>query len=230
MSATCSRFGAMARNLRSTRSGLPPAPFAGLVVAGVLPRLTPCMPSSRMMFITWSRPPRTDPTPRRAAGHGPSCIRTRPSGPCRVEPRREKSRRRRQNLVRPPQLRVLRPQTLELGHRLLRGLFRLFRGRRIRLVPPTPQRLGRDRPDPWPPRRSPSSPTNTRDGTPSTSLTAFALNSSVYLVPLDMIPSSPIELGEMRNKNQAISCCTARGCVPRSRDAPLFRMCRFWTR
>ena len=46
----------MARNLRSTRSGLPPAPFAGLVVAGVLPRLTPCMPSSRMMFITWSRP------------------------------------------------------------------------------------------------------------------------------------------------------------------------------
>ena len=37
------------------------------------------------------------------------------------------------------------------------------------------------------------------------SLTAFALNSSVYLVPLDMIPSSPIELGEMRNKNQAIS-------------------------
>lgn len=56
----------------------------------------------------------------------------------------QKSRRRRQNLVRPPQLRVLRPQTLELGHRLLRGLFRLFRGRRIRLVPPTPQRLGRD--------------------------------------------------------------------------------------
>ena len=56
MSATCSRFGAHASNLRSTRSGLPPAPLAGLVVTGVLPRPTPCMPSSRMMFITWSRP------------------------------------------------------------------------------------------------------------------------------------------------------------------------------
>ena len=37
------------------------------------------------------------------------------------------------------------------------------------------------------------------------SLTAFALNSGVYLVPFTMIPSSPIELGEMRNKNQFIS-------------------------
>ena len=37
------------------------------------------------------------------------------------------------------------------------------------------------------------------------SLTAFALNSGVYLVPFAMIPSSPIELGEMRNKNQFIS-------------------------
>ena len=36
------------------------------------------------------------------------------------------------------------------------------------------------------------------------SLTAFALNSSVYLVPFAMVPSSPIELGEMRNKNQFI--------------------------
>ena len=42
------------------------------------------------------------------------------------------------------------------------------------------------------------------------SLTAFALNSSVYLVPLDMIPSSPIELGETRNKNQAISAPDGR--------------------
>lgn len=33
------------------------------------------------------------------------------------------------------------------------------------------------------------------------SLTAFALNSGVYLVPFAMVPSSPIELGEMRNKN-----------------------------
>ena len=37
------------------------------------------------------------------------------------------------------------------------------------------------------------------------SLTAFALNSGVYLVPFAMIPSSPIKLGEMRNKNQFIS-------------------------
>lgn len=39
------------------------------------------------------------------------------------------------------------------------------------------------------------------------SLTAFALNSGVYLVPFVMVPSSPIELGEMRNKNQFISFC-----------------------
>jgi len=37
------------------------------------------------------------------------------------------------------------------------------------------------------------------------SLTAFASNSGVYLVPFAMVPSSPIELGEMRNKNQFIS-------------------------
>lgn len=37
------------------------------------------------------------------------------------------------------------------------------------------------------------------------SLTAFASNSGVYLVPFAMVPSSPIELGEMRNKNQVIS-------------------------
>ena len=37
------------------------------------------------------------------------------------------------------------------------------------------------------------------------SLTAFALNSGVYLVPFAMVPSSPIESGEMRNKNQFIS-------------------------
>lgn len=35
--------------------------------------------------------------------------------------------------------------------------------------------------------------------------TAFRLNSSVYLVTFAMIPSSPIQLEEMRNKNQAIS-------------------------
>ena len=54
--ATCGRFGAPASNLRSIRSGLPSVPFAGLVATGVFPRLTPRMPSPRMMFITWSRP------------------------------------------------------------------------------------------------------------------------------------------------------------------------------
>ena len=39
----------------------------------------------------------------------------------------------------------------------------------------------------------------------ASSLTAFALNSPEYLVPLAMIPSSPIESGEIRNKNQFIS-------------------------
>lgn len=37
------------------------------------------------------------------------------------------------------------------------------------------------------------------------SLTAFSLNSGVYLVPFAMVPSSPIELRAMRNKNQFIS-------------------------
>ena len=37
------------------------------------------------------------------------------------------------------------------------------------------------------------------------SRTAFALNSGVHLVPFAMVPSSPIELGEMRNKNQVRS-------------------------
>lgn len=72
---------------------------------------------------------------------------TRPSGPCRVGPRREGSRRRRQYLVRP---------------------------------------------------------TNTTPLTPDGSLTAFALNSVVYPVPLAMVPSSLIKLEEIRNKNQFI--------------------------
>lgn len=47
-----------------------------------------------------------------------------------------------------------------------------------------------------------------RDST--SSLTAFALNSGVYRVPFAMVPSSPIELEEMRNKNQFISSRTMR--------------------
>ena len=39
----------------------------------------------------------------------------------------------------------------------------------------------------------------------ASSLTTFALNSGVYRVPFAMVPSSPIELEEMRNKNQFIS-------------------------
>lgn len=43
----------------------------------------------------------------------------------------------------------------------------------------------------------------------ASSLTAFALNSGVYRVPSAMVPSSPIELEEMRNKNQFISMPTS---------------------
>ena len=60
----------------------------------------------------------------------------------------------------------------------------LRRDRGVRLVAPTAQRLRRDS---------------------GNSLTAFASNSGVYLVPFAMVLSSPIELGEMRNKNQFIS-------------------------
>ena len=43
----------------------------------------------------------------------------------------------------------------------------------------------------------------------ASSLTAFALNSGVYRAPFAMVPSSPIESEEMRNKNQFISMPTA---------------------
>lgn len=80
----------------------------------------------------------------------------------------------------------------------------LRRDRGVRLVAPTAQRLRRDPrslatcsialvSDEYEPRDSVNS------------LTAFASNSGVYLVPFAMVPSSPIELGEMRNKNQFIS-------------------------
>ena len=80
----------------------------------------------------------------------------------------------------------------------------LRRDRGVRLVAPTAQRLRRDPrslatcsialvSDEYEPRDSVNS------------LTAFALNSGVCLVPFAMVPSSPIELGEMRNKNQFIS-------------------------
>ena len=65
-------------------------------------------------------------------------------------------------------------------------------------------------PDPSPPRRSRSSPTNYEEHDSASSLTAFALNSGVYRVPFAMVPSSPIELEEMRNKNQFISSRTMR--------------------
>ena len=59
----------------------------------------------------------------------------------RARPR--KSRRRRQNLVRPTQFRVLGPQPPQLRHRVLGRLPRLLRDRRVRLVAPTPQRFRR---------------------------------------------------------------------------------------
>ena len=44
----------------------------------------------------------------------------------------------------------------------------------------------------------------------ASSLTAFALNSGVYRVSFAMVPSSPIESEEIRNKNQFISSRTMR--------------------
>lgn len=44
----------------------------------------------------------------------------------------------------------------------------------------------------------------------ASSLTAFALNSGVYRAPFAMVPSSPIESEEIRNKNQFISSRTMR--------------------
>ena len=96
------------------------------------------------------------------------------------------------------------PQTLQLRHRVFGRLLGLRRDRGARLVVPTARRLRRDPgslatcsivlvPDGYEPRDSVNS------------LTAFALNSGVYLVPFAMVPSSPIELRAMRNKNQFIS-------------------------
>ncbi len=72
----------------------------------------------------------------------------------------------------------------------------------------------RPRPTAWSPPRPPGSlaPYSTalvsdeyepRDSVNSP--TAFVLNSGVYPAPFDMVPSSPIELGETRNKKQFIS-------------------------
>ena len=44
----------------------------------------------------------------------------------------------------------------------------------------------------------------------ASSPTAFALNSGVYRAPFAMVPSSPIESEEIRNKNQFISSRTMR--------------------
>ncbi len=65
-------------------------------------------------------------------------------------------------------------------------------------------------PAPSPPRRSRSSPTKYDALYSANSLTAFALNYGVYFVPFAMVPSSPIELAEMRNKNQVISVLCGR--------------------
>lgn len=101
-------------------------------------------------------------------------------------------------------MRDLGPQTLQLRHRVLGRLLGLRRDRGVRLVVPTARRLRRDPgslatcsivlvPDGYEPRDSVNS------------LTAFSLNSGVYLVPFAMVPSSPIELRAMWNKNQFIS-------------------------
>ena len=87
------------------------------------------------------RPGRQHPADRPDPRNGRGTRRcTRPSTPCRVEPGREKSRRRRQYLIRLAQFRDLRPEPLQLGRRLriARGL---RRDRPIGPVAPTAQGL-----------------------------------------------------------------------------------------
>ena len=102
--------------------------------------------------------------------------------PGRAVPR--KSRRRRQYLVRPPQSRDLGPQTLQLRHRVLGRLLGLRRAPPRSLATCSIALVS----DECEPRDSVNS------------LTAFALNSGVYLVPFAMVPSSPIELGKCGTK------------------------------
>lgn len=78
----------------------------------------------------------TGPTPKRSLNS--SMYATFNAVPGRAWPRK-KSRRRRQDLVRPTQLRDLGPQLPELRHRLLGRLPGLRRHGGVRLVAPTAQ-------------------------------------------------------------------------------------------
>ena len=104
------------------------------------------------------------------------------------------------------------PADVELGHRLLRGLFRLFRGRRIRLF-----RQRRSVSDETPGSLATSAIAFVSDeyeGRDSVnSLTAFALNSSVYLVPLDMIPSSRHRVRRNAEQKPGHGCSTRSGSL-----------------
>ncbi|SHX25626.1 Uncharacterised protein [Mycobacteroides abscessus subsp. abscessus] len=55
-SVTQSWFGAVAVNLRLTRSGCRAAVGSGLMVRTRLPRRAPQIPSARINRVTWSRP------------------------------------------------------------------------------------------------------------------------------------------------------------------------------
>lgn len=116
----------------------------------------------------------------------------------------KKSRRRRQYLVRPPQSRDLGPRTLQLRHRVFGRLLGLRRDRGVRLVAPTAQRL----------RRDPQILGDLFDHLGLRRIRAARLGQQPDGLRLElrrvsrllaMVPSSPIELGEMRNKNQFIS-------------------------
>ena len=105
------QIGATASNLHPTKIGLPPVPWADLVVTGILPLLMSRMPSPRMIRITWSRS---------AFWESQSCAISWVHPDVSV-PRKSRSRRR--NLVHPAQFRVLRPQLFEFGHRVSGRLF-----------------------------------------------------------------------------------------------------------
>ena len=230
---------------RSTRSGPPPVPFAGLAATGVPPRRTPRIADSRMTFVTWSRPipalrrrpgvrlavpvhgheeigmdledvagRRIVPGGHATDGHGsehaaaarrdePAVQRSGQHPADRPDPEtvlelvdvRGHQRRVRSSLAAKKADAVVNISFARLNCATsARKLFNstIASSADCLVSGATPGSLATCSialvSDGCEPRDSVSS------------LTAFALNSGVYLVPFAMVPSSPIELGEMRNK------------------------------
>ena len=121
--------------------------------------------------------------------------------PGRALPR--KGRRRRQDLVRPVQLRDLPAQCLELIHRVLVRLPRLRGDRYVCLVTPTAQR-SQGNPGSFEICSIAFVCEEYRERDSISNLTPLVLNSGVYRVCFAMVPSSPIELGKYGTKTDHI--------------------------